>query len=137
MLPLQDLPSVGLVPGVTAFNGAFGEDLRRSELAHAAKRRRCGFMAPSGFDVIRDYAPLKRCRAVVLTAVMRGHGTLLNPQGVGPHNEADERICFMALMDIDSALLRRCCADCIALVSLFSMAHTALALSALAAASSG
>ena len=100
---LQILPFAPEVRGAYAFNGAFDEAQRAAEYDGSAAAVRCGFQAPSGFDLIRDSADFSACRVVVVNLVAKGRDVLLNAQNVAPHNAADPRVCFVSIMDVNGA----------------------------------
>jgi hypothetical protein len=100
---VQVLPLLQEQRGGYAFNGNFTEAQRDAEYAGTADRLRCGYMAPSGFDIIRDYPPFQKCKVVVVNLVAKGRDVLLNMQHVAPLNAADERTCFISIMDINGA----------------------------------
>jgi hypothetical protein len=87
-----------------AFAGALDEGVRAAEYNGTATTQRCGFQAPSGFDVIAAAAAFKRCKVVVANVVARGRDVLLNAAAVAEHNRRDPRLCFVSAMDITGAI---------------------------------
>ena len=85
------------------FQGNLTEAQRAAEYDGTAEEQRCGFMAPSGFDILRDYHGFQDCRVVVVTLVARGRDVLLNAQNVAAHNLQDKRVCLIAVMDVNGA----------------------------------
>jgi hypothetical protein len=99
MAPLQAMGA-----GQYLFNGYFTESQRDSEYGGTAEATRCGFMAPSGFDVLRDFDGFQKCKVVVVNLVAQGRDVLLQPQHVGAHNLMDGRLCMISIMDINGVL---------------------------------
>lgn len=104
---VQVLPLALEERGAYAFQGSFSEKQRDDEYSGAADHQRCGFMAPSGFDVIRDFVGFRKCKVVVVNLIARGRDVLLNVKNVAPHNLVDERVCFISIMDVNGALPQR------------------------------
>jgi hypothetical protein len=98
---LQVLPLGQEERGSYAFQGLFSEQQRDAEYAGTADHYRCGYMAPSGFDIIRDFPGFHQCKVVVVNLIAKGRDVLLNLQNVGKHNLADPRMCFISIMDIN------------------------------------
>jgi hypothetical protein len=93
-----------VVPGQYSFNGIFDEGQRNKEYTGAASLTRCGFIAPSGFDVIKDFDGFQQCKVVVVNLVAQGRDILLQPQNVGAHNLMDVRLCMISIMDVNGTL---------------------------------
>ena len=86
-----------------SFSGNQTSDDRTRLHAGCLGETKCGFLAPSGFDALREevrrHEEARPCHLVVLTAIFGCKDKLQQPQGPPPHLHS----CFFAFVDEQSA----------------------------------